>query len=119
LMMAQMFGQAQGSQLQLIREELGRLHQVTQDLRGLQAESSARPPAAPQPAAPPREVAPPEAAAPAPPGAAAHAPTPRPAAAPAQDDAHALIYERIEELQRERQSRWQTILQFLAGRHPG
>ena len=51
LMMAQMFGTLDRDQMDLVRDELARLHQINQDLTVLQAELAARPPSAPRPAA--------------------------------------------------------------------
>jgi hypothetical protein len=146
LMMAQMFGQMQESQMRLIREELNRLHQISQNLHGLQAllpsPSEARqvipqtlagkqvvnnfqngkeafPPSS-QPASSSGTPATRDgtsATSPRSGGGLQHTPL-APAAGPSQGDVHAVLCEKIAALQQERQGPWQTILQFLGGKTP-
>jgi hypothetical protein len=145
MMMAQMFGQMQDKQMQLIREELGHLHDLTKELHALQADLLKHSRAAPQPAA---ARAGGERTTPAPtknesragaqhrpslrgrpdavertsaactdPGANPRTPTPVVAAAgQSQEDIHAVLCARIEALQQDRQSRWQSILHFMTGK---
>jgi pSer/pThr/pTyr-binding forkhead associated (FHA) protein len=116
MLMAQLFDQRQGSQLQVIRDELDRLHQVTRDLYALQAEAAQQPSESRQRVSSPAvegttraEVEPPR--------GNPRAPTPlaRPTGE-APEDVHAMLHERIAALQQERQGRWQTILRFLLGK---
>jgi predicted component of type VI protein secretion system len=124
LMMGQMFTQLHREQVSLLRDELERVRQITQDVARLQAEVAKSRPAAPEPVAGPPTAAPaqPSAVPPAATGAAPKPapapprPTPLPKGGPSAEDVHAVLFERIEALQQERQSRWQTILQLLSGK---
>jgi hypothetical protein len=145
MMMAQMFGQMQDKQMQLIREELGHLHQLTTDLHGLQAELLKHPLDAQQSASArterarevtaeqrkneARAVAQQRSPLQRTPGTLKNAradatepgasPPIRPVGAPtdqSQEDIHAVLCARIDALQQDRQSRWQKILQFMMGK---
>jgi pSer/pThr/pTyr-binding forkhead associated (FHA) protein len=116
MLMAQLIDQRQGSHLQLIREELDRLHQVTRDLYALQTEALQHSPETRQrtshQAAERTTGKEAERSRGGPP-----APTPlAPLVSEAQDDAHAVLCERIASLQEERQGCWQAILRFLVGK---
>jgi hypothetical protein len=139
LMMGQMFNHLHRDQLALIREELTRLQQVSQDLRAVQTELAQRESGAlagPAPAAEtaaPKAVAPPRPESAAPeagplPGPDGSAPKAVPRPAPARKgaaadksapDIHAELFQRIQQLQQERESRWQKILNYLTGKQPG
>jgi hypothetical protein len=128
LIMGQMFGRMQDNQMQLIREELDQLREVTQDLQGLQAKLVERQcheeeidsvehslarngtrPVTPQ-AFFPRRASPPN---------GSTATSPGPASKLPEEDVHAELCERIAALQEERQSRWQRIFNFLTRKKPG
>lgn len=153
-MMAETFQAAHTRQMDIIREELSRVHDLNRELHELnlrRAASAADGAAAPAAATVPLEVPPPPAR-PAPvreapaapdsptasvrspneePESAAPAPTPvpvavnaphpaapakphaAPAAAPAGGDLHAWLTNRINELEEERSSRWQRIVQMI------
>jgi hypothetical protein len=154
--MGQMLREMQRDQAGLIREELSRLQQVSQELRELQAELAAReaiasttrgaglerqlsPPSSPGPAedehplpavsngaqpgpdgAPARdregESAP---AGPPSPREAAERPKPQVTAeGPSDQDIHTRLYERIRQLQEERESRWRKLFNSLFGKSP-
>jgi pSer/pThr/pTyr-binding forkhead associated (FHA) protein len=146
LMMGQMFSQLHREQLGLVREELERLQEVSLELRTLQAElvQSGRRPGneTGAPAAAPARIAPaglPPASAGAltPNGTAAPAPQARsasegnpmptgpgkPPLAPGggltDQDIHAALCRRIQELQQERETRWQKLLNGLLGKRGG
>ncbi len=130
LAMVQMFGALHRDQMGLIREELNRLRDVTQELHSLQAELAAQaPPAAAPPAAttngtaalaqPPAErPAPAAGAGPKPEGGKAPAAGPAaPAAAPQGDGTiHVWLSQRIAALEQERQTRWQKVMSFVLGK---
>lgn len=113
-MVARMFGDLHREQMQLIRQELDRVQDITHELQGLQLELSR------QPAAPPRtepvvarEPAVPAPPPPAPPAAAAPPPSTSP---PPDASVHNWLSQRLVALQQERQSRWQKILSALTGK---
>jgi hypothetical protein len=143
MMMGQMFNNLHRDQLALIRDELTRLQEVSQDLRTLQAELAQRQngvlagPTVPAggAAASVSAIPPPEPAAP-PPAAGGTAPPlrlsgpaakPLPPISPAKKgaatdksapDIHAQLFERIQQLQQERESHWQKLLNYLTGKRP-
>jgi pSer/pThr/pTyr-binding forkhead associated (FHA) protein len=130
--MFQMFSALHQDQVGYLREELARLHQVTQELHALQnqlaqhpppaktphettlgagspsRERQAMPPKQPQPAPvqekPKREAAP-----------AGGSPAP-PEVGEGSQDIHAWLSQRMAALQQERQGRWQKILDLLTGK---
>lgn len=122
--MFDMFTSLHREQSDLIRDELERLRELTQELHTLQEELAKHPPHAaavpPAPASPPPEPErPPPAAAPETPPAEATRPAePHAAALPAEnaEDIHVWLTQRMATLQRERQSSWQRILNFLLGK---
>jgi hypothetical protein len=133
MMMGQMFSHLHRDQLALIRDELERLQQVCQDLRTLQARLNQRSNgvAGGSGLAPPRqfdEVPPPSYPRPAPAAppfrSGANSPATTPAGSgqqpdPASPDIHAQLFQRIQELQQERESHWQKLLNYLTGKRPG
>lgn len=127
--MFDMFTSLHHEQSDLIRDELERLRELTQELHTLQEELAKHPPheavAAPLPTAPPplpEGPSPPVATlAPEPPVTdAARPPGPAVATPPAEnaEDIHVWLTQRMATLQRERQSSWQRILNFLLGKGP-
>lgn len=129
LMMAQTFGNLHREQLALIREELDQIRDLTRELQSLKAEQKQQlPPSRPAPTQspiPPRPSVPKAAPAPradTPPSAAARPASPGaelpPAATAArcENDIHIWLSQRMAALQRERQSRWQKILNVLTGK---
>jgi pSer/pThr/pTyr-binding forkhead associated (FHA) protein len=126
LMMGRMFSEMQRDQLGFLREELERLQQVNQDLQAVQrelAESQSRdrpaaaPPVAPRalPPAPESRPAPPPREVPAGNGRPPKTPPPR-AAGLSDQELHAQLYQRIQELQKERETTWQKLLNRLTGK---
>jgi hypothetical protein len=134
-MMVQMFSGLHRDQMDLIRQELNQLHELTRELRDLQTELAKTPkplaPAAPIPSPVPAAVVPPKPApTPAPPPPSTPRPklettpspptpsAPVPPVAPAQPaaDVHAWLSQRLATIQQERQSRWQKILNMLSGK---
>jgi pSer/pThr/pTyr-binding forkhead associated (FHA) protein len=126
LMMAEMFTTLHREQSALVREELEHVRQLTRQLHTLQAERAR------QTAEPPADLATAQAdssarlltAADAPAsgkaanGAGAIPPSPEPsrkAGKTVSPNVHNWLSERIEQLQEERYSRWQRILQFITG----
>jgi pSer/pThr/pTyr-binding forkhead associated (FHA) protein len=141
VMMFQMFHATQEEQLGQIREELDRLHDITRELTALQTEmvrqnleSPVPVPEGPSPpAGRPGQPAsgangnggipaspsfqPPEAFPAGPQGLDPPSPSVSPQAAGDQpQDVHAWLTQRIAGLERERQGRWQKILDFLRGK---
>jgi hypothetical protein len=121
LMMGQMFAQLQREQLGLIREELETVRRLTEEVRTLQEVLARQAP--PQagvvtngPAAGSHVVAGGNGR-PAPLRAAGDAGR-TPASAPADrgQEIHALLCQRIQELQQERESHWDKLLHFLCGK---
>jgi hypothetical protein len=130
LMMGQMYGQLHREQMALVREELQGLQRVAGDLRLLQAELAQHEGGAsgwtPTNGFPPdAQTAPgdtgqapaagqdrPRAPVPPPP------PPPVPAVGLSQEDVHARLCRRIQELQQERETRWQKFLNALLGKRP-
>jgi pSer/pThr/pTyr-binding forkhead associated (FHA) protein len=131
LMMGQMFSQLHRDQLGLVREELEKLQEVSHELLTLQAElaqgerGAGNEAVSPAPVESPPGVKPPAGTA-APNGTgtpAGHvAGQPRPKAAPApasgrtDQDIHADLCRRIQVLQQERETRWQSLLSSLLGK---
>jgi pSer/pThr/pTyr-binding forkhead associated (FHA) protein len=142
------FGNLHRDQMALVREELGRLHELTSELHALRNELSDSPPAAPPPPAaragdvtggnpgqsPPTAENRPRANGKTP-GPAENGPAASPpgAGAPTNGrskalpslpperqptDVHTWLQKRFDVLQRERQNRWQKLLAFLR-RAPG
>jgi hypothetical protein len=107
LMMFQMFGKLQREQIGVIRDEMDRLHQLSQEVLALQTELAKRPQAAVEtlqsPALAPdaRTV----------PNGVAAKPEPAP-----EKDMHVWLSQRLATLQQERQTRWQKIVSFLSGK---
>lgn len=127
LMMVDRFREMHREQFGLIRQEVDRLHQITEELQTLQAQADKQPPAAA--AAPPAPPCPAPAnqpaAAPAIPEPAADPlvssklpplQLPQPQADPNDGAVHIWLYDRITQLQRERQSTLKKIINFLAGK---
>jgi hypothetical protein len=137
--MAQMFASLHKDQVGLIRRELDELHTLTRELQSLQKELAKRP--APAPDASNRKTAPgtastprapagngtpekrPEGTPPPAPAATAAASAKAPSltggpqlAGRSDQEVHAWLYDRIATIQKERQSRWQTILGYLRGK---
>ncbi len=127
LMMFQMFGKLQREQIGVIRDEMDRLHQLSQEVLALQAELAKRAqpavetPRSPALAANSRTVPNSMATKPEPRSAIASKPTaeskplPLPQGQP-EKDMHAWLSQRLATLQEERQSRWQKIVNFLSGK---
>ncbi|HEY7159169.1 MAG TPA: FHA domain-containing protein [Gemmataceae bacterium] len=135
-MMVHLFSGLHRDQMQLIRQEMNHLQELTRELQGLPAElarhtsvSSRNAGAAPspRPTAPVFPIAPPAAGAALPTLPRSSPPRPIPSAepkssplspTPAQSDAevHAWLSQRLMVLQQERQSRWQKILSVLTGK---
>jgi pSer/pThr/pTyr-binding forkhead associated (FHA) protein len=133
-MMVQMFSGLHRDQMALLRQELDRVQELTQELTMLQAEL-AKQPAAPatgrpvtaapaatlrlaQPSSPTSSTPAPTTASeqttPAATGSATDAAKPAPTPpSPAPEDVHGWLHERIAAIQQERQSRWQKIRDFL------
>lgn len=126
VMMVQMFGSLHREQMELIRDELDHLHQVTRELQELRTELVKQPaPAAPlRPAAAPRPAvetrrAPQPASGPArsaQPAPAAPLPGEKSSPHPDGADIHAWLNRRIASLEEERQGRWQKILGYVLGK---
>jgi pSer/pThr/pTyr-binding forkhead associated (FHA) protein len=125
MMVFQMFGTLHRDQMGLLRDEIGRVGQLTRELQELKAaaaippERSAREaPADPAPAPAPGGAA--WGAGGAPP--ADHARPDGPAGPPpdphAYEEIHTQLHRRIVAIQHERQDRWQKILTMLRGRPP-
>jgi pSer/pThr/pTyr-binding forkhead associated (FHA) protein len=128
LMMVDRFREMHREQFGLIRQEVDRLHQITEELQALQAQADKQPRAATTAAHP----AVPSAAPTSQPATAATAPEPavgplvssklpplqlpQPKADPDDGAVHIWLYDRITQLQRERQSTLKKILNFLAGK---
>jgi pSer/pThr/pTyr-binding forkhead associated (FHA) protein len=145
LAMSQMFGALHQDQTQLLREELERLRDVTEELRLLKAGMATAPAAPPDRPAPGAATArsngcaPPSSGTSRAPGSPALTPvpdvgsagktTPIPAGSSAPpeksvhpdqaEDVHALLCQRLAALQEERQSRWQRVLGLLSGKGTG
>jgi pSer/pThr/pTyr-binding forkhead associated (FHA) protein len=135
-MMVHLFSGLHRDQMQLIRQEMNHLQELTRELQGLPAELARHtsvPPRnagaapSPRPTAPVVPIAPPAAPAPLPTLPRSSPPRPIPPAEPtssplstppAQSDAdvHAWLSQRLMVLQQERQSRWQKILNVLTGK---
>jgi pSer/pThr/pTyr-binding forkhead associated (FHA) protein len=119
MMMFQMFGTLQQKQMDALRDELDRVQDLTRELQDLQSQleksastaSIATPPPTPSPAKPaPMPAAANPSAAPSPPRQPGP-PTPDP------ENMHSWLYQRMETVRQERQSRWQTILGMLGGKN--
>jgi pSer/pThr/pTyr-binding forkhead associated (FHA) protein len=143
MMLVQMFGAMHRAQMDLIRDELDQLRQLTEDLHTLQAELRKKSPEVnaaqvarpaildqlppdkekqatksegakqgvggpPAPREPSASVAPPALS-----GNPGEARAPQ--GAPGED-IHAWLYRRINEIQQERQTRWQRLLGFIVGK---
>lgn len=123
LMMVDRFREMHREQFGLIRQEVDRLHQITEELQSLQAqvERQSRP-AASEAAPAPAPVAAPEAAEPEPatdPLISTKLPPlelPQPKADPNDGAVHIWLYDRITQLQHERQSTLKKIVNFLSGK---
>jgi pSer/pThr/pTyr-binding forkhead associated (FHA) protein len=138
LMVVQLFGALHRDQMSLVRDELDRLHALTEELHGLQAELAGQPPAPAAPATPSpangaaagRGPAPQSRPQPASPPAPDPG-RPQPATAgrsspigggpvgkpePQPENIHAWLTQRIASLQQERQSRWQKVLNLVLGK---
>jgi pSer/pThr/pTyr-binding forkhead associated (FHA) protein len=142
MMMAQTFTTLHRDQQEMLRRELDRARELTREIQELQAELARRPTTGakePPATTPPSQVSQPERASsnarevgkpdlrgkvPRP---RSEAPKPKPAApaterspatANGQPDGnmHVLIYQRIQAMQKERESYWQRILQLLSGK---
>jgi hypothetical protein len=122
-----MFGQMQREQLGLIREELEAVRRLTDEVRALQATVARQaPPAAGAPR--PGEKTPPRGAVGMPgaargngrfaplPGAKGCGKMPAAVSPAAGPDIHGLLCQRIQELQRERESHWDKLLHLLCGK---
>jgi hypothetical protein len=142
MLMVQMFGTLHRDQMGMIRDELDRVRQISQELLALQADlarhSAAKGGARPAPV-PPRPSLP---APTADNGSGAAQPQPAPGnpfaeagrgrsetpagqrtpspgtAGQSPEELHAWLNQRIQAIQQERQSRWQKILNFLRGKRP-
>jgi pSer/pThr/pTyr-binding forkhead associated (FHA) protein len=118
--MVHMFSGLHHNQMQLIRQEMNHLHELTRELQGLQTELARQTPAPSREVAPsPRRIAQPVPSAPAEPRPSGSETTPStPSASPARSDAdaHAWLTQRLVALQQERQSRWQKIVNVLTGK---
>jgi hypothetical protein len=101
----QRFDSQQEGQMAAIREELEKVRQLTQELQALQAEAARHGAGPPPPPAPGPTPTLPEPAAP-----NGHHATPPP------DGTHAELWQRMTELEQQRQGRWQKILDFLKGK---
>lgn len=114
LIMAQMFGNLQREQMTLIRQELEQIQELTRQLHTLQSEGMRQSPS-PLPAS--AQAAAPSSSTPyfnqEPTAPAAKADTP--SAKSSGSDVHVWLHQRLSALQRERQSRWQTVLRALTG----
>jgi len=118
--MMQVFGTVHQDQMGLIREELERIHALSQELQELRSKQARQAPAspAPGPAAAlsgrtPRPAGPPAPAAPQPANGAAGA---SPATSPGNEGIHVWLSQRIEALEQEQQSRWQKVVSFMLGK---
>jgi pSer/pThr/pTyr-binding forkhead associated (FHA) protein len=101
--MAHMFDTLHRDQSGLIRQEFERLRQITEEIQSLNAAA-----ASPPPPPTPREARP---------APASNLPLPPPSpVGPESEDVHAFIQARMGVLQRERQSRWQRLLELMIGR---
>lgn len=104
MLMAQMFGTLQRDQIALIREELDRLRLPPPELPASRADPALAPPQ--NGSSPPR-----------PGGSRPSADaSPRPEGAPDSDEFHAILCERIAEMQRERQGGFRKILDLMGRR---
>jgi hypothetical protein len=116
--MARLFETLHHDQIGVIREEFDRLRQVTEELQSLSAEALPSPPPLAlgetslpgQPSPPPASELPAE-----PPLDKTAASKPHPEAQH-PEEIHTWIHSRIGELQRERQSLWDHIVELVAGR---
>lgn len=140
LMMAEMFSTLHREQMGLVREELGQLRRLTQELQDLRTErarlaleapdaaaaqappsdaAEGRPAEDPVPKAPPDEATPAgsSGADRAADAAAARVPEPVPVTPAVHDvaDVHDWLNRRIASLEEERSGRWQKFLQFITG----
>jgi pSer/pThr/pTyr-binding forkhead associated (FHA) protein len=128
LMMFQRFSALHWEQMGFVRQELDRVQEITAELQTLRAELLKHPPAAPagpaafgsapKPAAPEaaRAATAPPAGPPAAPADQKKAPPPTPSSSSGELDIHALLCQRISAMQKERQSHWQKILNYLTGK---
>ncbi len=132
--MFNMFTSMHREQTDLIHQELDRLHKVTQELHTLQAELAKHPPRPAPAAAAPQAASTSPRPAPRPPYKPPHAAPPRPTtpaegngpAVPAPPagattdeegaEIHAWLTQRLSTLQRERQSSWQRLMNFMMGK---
>jgi hypothetical protein len=133
LILGRTLSDQQNEQFGIIRAELEELRGIAREIKKLQARAAKQqPPAVRPPGTPPEAAAsrngrrPGEAphrrngeagSGPVPPAAAANGNGDggRPAAGPVDEDLHAEISLRLEALQQERQGRWRSLLQLLAG----
>jgi predicted component of type VI protein secretion system len=120
MMMFQMFGTLQQKQMDALRDELDRVQDLTRELQDLQNKlersAATAPVAAPQPAPSPAKPAPMPAAAKPSPAAPSGPRQPGPPT-PDPENMHSWLYQRMETVRQERQSRWQTILGLLGGKN--
>jgi pSer/pThr/pTyr-binding forkhead associated (FHA) protein len=115
-----MFRELQAEQADQVRQELDELSRLTHELTELQAEAAerAKPPEPVAPAPPPKQVRHP--GAPVVPRPANTGATPKPEKAVKEPDKiHALLCQRMAQLEAERQGHWQKILGFLLGKGAG
>lgn len=127
MMMFQVFSGMHQDQMNLIREELARLHQLTEEQHALQAELASRSATPPddrpilrlhQTEVPVNPGTIPSASNPTGGGNTA-ASAPRPSPEPGLSQLHTALFERISAIQQERQGRWQRLLSSVIGRGGG
>jgi hypothetical protein len=130
LMMAQMFTTLHREQMDLVRDELERMHRLTRELQDLRAQLTGQTSAPPTPEAVALLGAPRRAETPGPekgPRSPAQTPLPAtalpgggagggPAATTSDPSIHAWLSRRIAELNAEREGSWQKIRNFLMGK---
>jgi pSer/pThr/pTyr-binding forkhead associated (FHA) protein len=119
--LVQVLARLHGDQMETVRQELDQLRGLTDELQQLRAQLNADPPAAaagpPEAAGQARTALPAPPAAPKAPAAAAAGPAGQSKDRPAAGaELHAWLNQRIADLQRERQGRWQKVLSFVLGR---
>lgn len=126
LMMAQTFTSLHREQKDLLRHELDRARELNDEIQALQAELARRPdqaaeagatpaisPSRPEPGETPERPRSEREPEPAPDAAKRHA---APANGTTDPNIHVLIYQRIQAMQKERDSYWQRIVQLLSGK---
>jgi pSer/pThr/pTyr-binding forkhead associated (FHA) protein len=121
MMMAQVFGSVFREHMNLVREELGQIRELTREMETLRARLESTAATRPAPAPRPALGASPAASRTAPVPRTKPPDTPQEAASSTEDldKLHAVLSRRIAQFQQERDSRWQKLFGAMLGRASG